>query len=91
MSNSNEILEKCCRCEILQVEKNFNKDKNRKDGLYPPCIYCRKISYFKNLDEIKKYNEQNRERRNTYSKNKRDTDVNFQLISNTKNRIYQSL
>ena len=54
MSNSNEILKKCCRCEIIQVIENFNKDKNREDGLYPLFISCRKVSYFKNLDKIKK-------------------------------------
>ena len=90
MSNSNEILKKCCRYEIIQVIENFNKDKNRKDGLYPLCISCRKDSYFKNLDKIKKYNEQNRERRNIYLKNKRETDVKFRLKSNTRNRFYKS-
>ena len=90
MSNSNEILKKCCRCEIIQVIEIFNKDKNRKDGLYPLCISCRKDSYFKNLDKIKKYNEYNRERRNTCLKNKRETDVSFRLLSNTRNRIYKS-
>ena len=39
----------------------------------------------------KKYNEQNRERRNRYLKNKRETDDNFRLFSNTRNRIYKSL
>ena len=43
------------------------------------------------MDKIKRYNEQNRERRNTYLKNKRETDVNFRLTSNTRNRIYKSL
>ena len=66
MSNSNEPLKKCCRCEVLQVIEIFNKDKYRKDGLYPLCICCRKNYYFKNLDKIKKYNERNRKRRNTY-------------------------
>ena len=28
---------------------------------------------------------------NTYLKNKRETDVKFRLISNTRNRIYKSL
>ena len=54
MSNSNEILKKCFGCEIIQMIENFNKDKNRKDGLCPLCISCRKDSYFKNLDKIKK-------------------------------------
>ena len=39
----------------------------------------------------KKYNEQNKEKRNIYLKNKRETDVNFRVISNTRNRIYKSL
>ena len=39
----------------------------------------------------KKYNEQNKEKRNIYLKNKRETDVNFRLISNARNRIYKSL
>ena len=39
----------------------------------------------------KKYNEQNKEKRNIYLKNKRGTDVNFRLITNTRNRIYKSL
>ena len=58
MSNSDEILKKCCRCEIIQVIENLNKYKNRKDCLYPLCISCLKDSYFKSLDKIKKYNEQ---------------------------------
>ena len=73
------------------MTENFNKDKNRKDGLCPLCISCRKDSYFKNLDKIRKNNEQNRDRRNIYLKNKRETDVKFRLISNTRNRIYKSL
>ena len=91
MSNSNEISKKCCRCEIVQGIENFNKDKNRKDGLCPQCIDCRRKFYLKNLDKIKLYNEKNRERRNRYLKNKRETDINFRIISNTRNRIYKSL
>ena len=49
MSNSaDEISTKGCRCEHIQVIENFNKDKSRKDGLYPLCISCRKDSHFKN-------------------------------------------
>ena len=39
----------------------------------------------------RKYNEQNKEKRNIYLKNKRETDVNFRLINNTRNRIYKCL
>ena len=58
MSNSNEILQKFCRCELIKWIENFNKDKSRKDGVCPQCITCREDFYFKNLDKIKKYNEQ---------------------------------
>ena len=91
MSNSNEILQKCCRCEVVQLLENFNKDKNRKDGVCPQCINCCKKFYFMNLDKTKKRNEQNKESRNIYLKNKRETDDNFRLISSTRNRIYKTL
>ena len=91
MGNSNEIMKKNCRCEIVQVIGNFNKDKNRKDGVCPQCTNGRKDFFFKNLDKIKEYNEQNKERRNIYLKNKGQTDVKFRLITNTRYRIYKSL
>ena len=71
--------------------ENFNKDKNRKDGLNSICRLCRKKYCYENLVKIKKYNDQNKERRNIYLKNKRETDNNFRIISNTGNRIYKSL
>ena len=70
-------LMKCSKCEIIQLIENFNEDKNGKDGLYPQCIYCREHFYLKNLDKIKKDNEQSRQRRNKYLKNKQETDGNF--------------
>ena len=84
MSNSNEILKKCYECEIIQVTENFNKDKNRKDGLHFLCISCRKDYHLIYLNKIKSYNEENRKRRKKYLKNKRETDKNFRLISNTR-------
>ena len=71
--------------------ENFNKDENRKYGFCPQCTHCRKDFYLKNIDEIKKNNEQNREKRNMILENKRETDVNFRLISNTRNRLYSYL
>ena len=63
MSNSNEILKKCCSWQIIQLIENFNKDKNRKDGVCPQCINCRENFFLQNLDKIKKYNEQNKGKR----------------------------
>ena len=87
MSNPNESLKKCFRCEILKLIEKFNEDKNRNNGLCPQSIGCRKKFSLKNLDKIKIYNEQNRKRRYRYLKSKRETDVNFRLISNTTSRI----
>ena len=78
MSNSNEALKKCCRCENIQLIENFNKDKNRKDGLYPLCIDCREKFYLKNLDKIKKCNEKKTKKKETYiSKTNEKQMLNF--------------
>ena len=74
----------------MENRENFNKDKNRKDGLQSLRKSCRKDYYLKDLDKIKIYNEQNKEKRNIYLKNKRETDVKFRLISNIRSRIYKS-
>ena len=66
MIEKNEDLEKCSKWEFIQLIENFNRDKKRKDGLYPQCINCRRDYDLKNLDKIKNYNEQNRQRRNKY-------------------------
>ena len=86
-SNSIEVLKKCCRHEIKQVMENFNKDKNRIDGVRPQCINYQKGFYFKNLDKIEKHIEQTKERRNIYLKTKRETDGKFHLVAKKRNRI----
>ena len=90
-NKTDEDIKRCSKCEIIQVIDNFNKDKNRKDGLNSISRLCRKKNYNENLVKIKKHNEPNKERRNIYLKNKRETDVKFRLISNTRNRIYKPL
>ena len=95
-------LKVCFRCEVLHLIGNFCKDKNRKDGsfskdkntkdgLHPQSRTFPKDFYLKNYDKIKKYNEQNRYKRNIYMKNRRETDVNSNLMANTGIRIYKSL
>ena len=68
MSNSNENLGKCSRCENLQLIISFNKDKNRKDGLYPQSKICREKYYNLNqkplYDNKNFFNDQNREKKN---------------------------
>ena len=71
--------------------ENFNEDKNRKDGLSPICKLCRENYYNEKVVKIKKYNEQNEEKRNIHLKNKRETGVKIRISSITRNRIYTSL
>ena len=89
------------RCSNCDNEKELSQFKFRKDTqrYRSECIQCSNIKHKEwriiNPDKVKqiqkKYNEQNREKRNIYLKNKRETDVNFRLINNTRNRIYKSL
>ena len=91
-------MKRCSNCdnekELSQF--NFRKDTQRYRS---ECIQCSSIKHKEwriiNPDKVKqiqkKYNEQNKGKRNMYLKNKRETDVNFRLISNTRNRIYKSL
>ena len=74
----------------------FRKDTQRYRS---DCIQCSSIKHKEwriiKPDKVKqiqkKYNEQNKEKRNIYLKNKREADVNFRLISITRNRICKSL
>ena len=91
MSSSSKLFKKCCKCENIEVIEIFSKDKNRKDFVCPQCINCRKDFDFKNLDKNKKCNEQYEERRNIYLRNKRETDVKFRLITNTRKITYKAL
>ena len=42
MSNSNEILKKCCRCENILLKSNFYKNKGKRDGVSSICKVCMK-------------------------------------------------
>ena len=91
-------MKRCSNCDIEKElsQFNFRKDVQRYRS---DCIQCSSIKHKEwriiNPDKVKqiqkKCNEQNKEKRNIYLKNKRETDVNFGLISNTRNRIYKSL
>ena len=75
MSNSNEILKKCCRCQIILLKSNFNKDNERRDGVQSICIIC-----FKDYQNVRK------ERRSILDKDRRKTDLNFKLVCNLRSR-----
>ena len=75
MSNSNEILKKCCRCQNILLKSNFNKDNKRRDGVQSICIIC-----FKDYHNIRK------ERRSILDKEMRKTDLHFKLVCNLRSR-----
>ena len=94
----NEDLKRCSKCDIEKElsEFNFRKDTQKYRS---ECIQCSGIKHKEwrniNPDKIKqiqkKNNEQNKEKRNIYLKNERETDVKYRLITNTRSRIYKSL
>lgn len=58
----------CLKCKVEKELINFNKDKNKKDGLNIYCIDCRK-----------EYRKQNSQTINEYSKNYYSTNLHNQL------------
>ena len=76
MSNSNDFLKKCSRCENILLKSNFHKKNKRRDGVQGICIIC-----------LKNYHNNRKERRNVLDKEKRRTDLNFKLIFNIRTRI----
>lgn len=50
----------CSKCEISKPNKEFNKDKNRKDGLRCQCKECDKKYRKNNRDAIIQYNREYR-------------------------------
>lgn len=79
----------CTKCKIKKELGDFNKDKTRKDGLFPQCKSCKrnndKKSYFKNRDKViansKKWTENNKEYRKEY---RRQYNIKNKEIENKK-------
>ena len=64
MSNSNEILKKCWRCQNILLKSNFNKD-NKRDGVQSICIICFKI-YHNNRKERRSILEKEEKERSQF-------------------------
>ena len=89
------------RCVKSDVEKDISEFCFRKDTqkYRSDCIQCCNIKQKEWRDNNpgkvkqnqKKDNEQNKEKRKIYLKNKRETEVKFRLIGNTRNRNHKSL
>ena len=101
-----ELVKKCSKCGIVSLKSNFHRNKSTKDGLHSLCISCKKQYYNENRDRIKqyylnnqvrlknyqkKYNYENKQKINLYTKDRIKTDFNFRLIRNTRRRVHHAL
>jgi hypothetical protein len=71
-----EIMKLCSKCKIEKYESNFNKNKNRKDGLQHYCKQCKSLinkKYAENnkdnvVNRVKKWKKENRDKCNKNDK-----------------------
>ena len=78
------IMKQCSKCKEWKDESEFNKDKNKKDNLFPQCKKCKKKydkgRYENNKEEIdqrnkeyyKNYREEMCEQQKKYNKNNKE-------------------
>ena len=91
-------LKKCSNCGIISLKSNFHKRSKSGEGLQSQCKFCvngyNKSHYYKNhaseLERCRKYEFQNRGNINEYIKNRFKTDLNFNLASYMRNRLYKT-
>ena len=80
----------CSKCKTISLKPNFYKDRTKNDGHRPSCKFCSKKYYYNNQTQIfnnhKIYNKNNRSKTNTYERNKRKNDFNFNLFCNIRQR-----
>jgi hypothetical protein len=70
----------CTKCKVEKLRTDFNKHKNKKDGLNSSCKECRKVFYQINKEKInesrkdyqKQYRENNKEKLKEYRENNKD-------------------
>ena len=97
-----ELVKKCSKCGIISLKSNFHKRSKSIDGLTTHCGFCvndyNKNFYNKNRDsEIerrKKIEKQNcckiNIRLKEYIGKRRDSDLDFILACNLRNRLYKA-
>ena len=92
-------MKKCSKCKTIYSKCNFHKDITKSDGYRPCCKFCsKKYSqkyYYDNQDRLlnkqKLYDKQNRAKINSNERIRRQSDINYRLIKNTRCRIYHLL
>jgi len=61
---------RCTKCGEVKPIEDFNKDKTKKDGLYPACKPCRKALYCERLKKDPMYRERETTRLREYQRNR---------------------
>lgn len=78
--DSNRKTKQCSRCKREKDINLFNKNKSRNDGHSQFCREC--------ISEMdKEYRPKNREYKNNYQNERRNTDINIKIADNCRRRI----
>ena len=87
-------LKQCSKCKMIYLKSNFYKDITKYDGHRPSCKSCCQKYYYNNqnrlLNNQKIYNKNNRSKINSYERQKRKNDSNFNLFCNIRTRTYKA-
>ena len=94
----NELVKNCRVCKKVLLNSNFDKNRKIKDGLQSQSNFCvndfKENYYIRNrdteLERCKKKQFSKSWKLNEYSKNQLKTDLNFELASYMRNRLYQT-
>ena len=78
-------MKKCTKCFLEKEEEEFNKDRNRPDGLYCFCRTCRKNF------ETRKYYDKHRNSLLEYGKKYRERNYEILLYKNIKARAIKKI
>jgi len=76
-------MKKCFKCNTIKPETDFHKNKSKKDGLASQCKICKK-------ETDRRWIVNNRNVRNEYRLNKRNTDPLYKIKCNLRNRIFKA-
>ena len=88
-------MKQCSKCKQWLPISEFHKDGTRKDSLEHRCKQCRKIDYWGYKERIKNYGriyqQTHKKQTNKYLRNKRKTDLKYNLNCKVRKTIWKSL
>lgn len=85
----------CSICLKIKPIDDFNKNKYKKDGHRPECKICQskkgKEYCLGNVDKLKQYRLNNKNKINLDRKIKRETDINYKITCNLRTRLWSAI